>query len=179
MKTVVITGGTDGTGRGLARTYLSRFLLSHGLANLLADPVVLNFGGAGRFGPPRWDDPQQRTQYHGLTAMIQAEILNAALAVGFVGRHPAIRYVNNFPGIVATSFAGDDDKAEAAQIGRLRATGNSVETAVGEILPFLDSGAPGHPVAVSEGGAIPLNSQASSPADARRLYDYTREVLAR
>ncbi|MEU4658993.1 SDR family NAD(P)-dependent oxidoreductase [Streptomyces sp. NPDC023723] len=171
MKTVVITGGTDGIGRGLARvhlergdqvvvvgtdkakaepgawfiradlerretadglesnfalTYLSRFLLSHGLAGLLgraADPVVLNFGGAGRFGPPRWDDLQQRTRYHGLTAMIQAGILNAALAVDFVGRHPAIRYVNTFPGTVATSFAGDYDEAEAAQICRLRATG--------------------------------------------------------
>ncbi|WP_406152683.1 SDR family NAD(P)-dependent oxidoreductase [Streptomyces sp. NBC_01023] len=171
----------DGLESNFALTYLSRFLLSHGLAGLLgraADPVVLNFG-AGRFGPPRWDDLQQRTQYHGLTAMIQAGILNAALAVDFVGRHPAIRYVNTFPGTVATSFAGDYDETEAAQIGRLRATGKSVETAVKEILPFLDSGAPGHPVAVNEGSAVPLAPQASSLADARRLYDYTREVLAR
>ncbi|WP_030742517.1 SDR family NAD(P)-dependent oxidoreductase [Streptomyces sp. NRRL F-5135] len=176
------TETADGLESNFALTYLSRFLLSHGLAGLLgraADPVVLNFGGAGRFGPPRWDDLQQRTQYHGLTAMIQAGILNAALAVDFVGRHPAIRYVNNFPGTVATSFAGDYDQAEAAQIGRLRATGKPVETAVKEILPFLDSGTPGHPVAVSEGVAIPLDPQASSLADARRLYDHTREVLAR
>ncbi|MFB7501299.1 hypothetical protein ACFC09_42670 [Streptomyces sp. NPDC056161] len=88
--------------------------------------------------------------------------------------------MNNFPGTVATSFAGDYDEAEAAQIGRLRVTGKSVavETAVKEILPFLDSGTPGHPVAVSEGVAVPLDPQASL-ADARRLYDYTREVLAR
>ncbi|WP_207931103.1 hypothetical protein [Streptomyces sp. 8K308] len=119
----------DGLESNFALSYLSRFLLSHGLAGLLgraADPVVLNFGGT-----------------------------------------------------VATSFAGDYDEAEAAQIGRLRATGKPVETAVGEILPFLDSGTPGHPVAVSEGVAIPLDPQASFPADARRLYDYTREVLAR
>lgn len=172
----------DGLESNSVLTYLSRFPLSHGLAGLLgraADPSVLNFGGAGRFGPPGWDDLQQRTQYHGLTAMIQAGILNAALAVDFVGRHPAIRYVNTFPGTVATSFVGDYDEAEAAQIGRLRATGKSVETAVKEIVPFLDSGAPGHPVAVSEGSAVPLDPQASSLADARRLYDYTREVLAR
>lgn len=111
--------------------------------------------------------------------MIQAGILNAALAVDFVGRHPSIQYVLNFPGTVATSFAGGYDEAEAAQTRRLRATGKPVETAVGEILPFLDSAAPGHPVALSEGVAIPLGPQASSPADARRLHDYTREVLAR
>ncbi|WP_381560664.1 SDR family NAD(P)-dependent oxidoreductase [Streptomyces eurythermus] len=176
------TETADGLESNFALTYLSRFLPSHGLAGLLghaADPVVLNVGGAGRFGPPRWDDLQQRTWYHGLTAMIQAGVLNAALAVDFVGRHPAIRYVNNFPGTVATSFAGDYDEAEAAQIGRLRATGKPEETAVEEILPFLGSGTPGHRVAVSEGVAVPLDPQASSPADVRRLYDYAREVLAR
>ncbi|MFB7501300.1 SDR family NAD(P)-dependent oxidoreductase [Streptomyces sp. NPDC056161] len=85
------TETADGLESNFALTYLSRYLLSHDLAGPLgraADPVVLNFGGAGRFGPPRWDDLQQRTQYHGLTAMIQAGILNAALAVDFVGRHP-------------------------------------------------------------------------------------------
>ncbi|WP_405444685.1 SDR family NAD(P)-dependent oxidoreductase [Streptomyces achromogenes] len=176
------TETADGSESNFALSYLSRFLLSHGLAGLLgraADPVVLNLGGAGCFGPPRWDALQQRTRYQGLTAMIRAGILNAALAVDFVGRHPSIQYVLNFPGTVATSFAGDYDEAEAAQIGRLRATGKPVETAVGEILPFLDSGALAHPVALSEGVAIPLDPQASSPADARRLHDYTREVLAR
>ncbi|WP_030617661.1 SDR family NAD(P)-dependent oxidoreductase [Streptomyces achromogenes] len=176
------TETADGSESNFALSYLSRFLLSHGLAGLLgraADPVVLNLGGAGCLGPPRWDALQQRTRYQGLTAMVRAGLLNAALAVDFVGRHPSIQYVLNFPGTVATSFAGDYDEAEAAQIGRLRATGKPVETAVGEILPFLDPGAPGHPVALSEGVAIPLDPQASSPADARRLHDYTREVLAR
>ncbi|MEO3875156.1 SDR family NAD(P)-dependent oxidoreductase [Nonomuraea sp. B12E4] len=101
------TETADGLESNFALTYLSRFLLSHGLIDLLAradSPVVLNFGGAGGFGPPRWDDLQQRTQYSGLTAMIQ--------------------------------------------------------------------------VAVSEGRAVPLDPRASSPADARRLYEYTQNVLA-
>ncbi|MFD1534818.1 SDR family NAD(P)-dependent oxidoreductase [Pseudonocardia aurantiaca] len=79
--TTVLTGGTDGIGRALAGTYLdrghdvlvvrrnaekgraflealyylSRFLFSHGLADLLRraeHQVVLNFGGAGLTGPP-------------------------------------------------------------------------------------------------------------------------------
>ncbi|WP_104630617.1 oxidoreductase [Streptomyces sp. MH60] len=176
------TETADGLESYFELTYLSRFLLSRGLAGLLgraAGPGGLNYCGAGCFGPPRWDGLQQRTQHHGRTAAIQAGILNAPLAVDFVGHHPAIRYVNYFPGTVATSFAGDCDDAEAAQIDRLRVTGNPVETAVKEILPFLDSGSPGHPVAVSARGAVLLDSHSSPPADARRLYDYTREVLAR
>ncbi len=176
------TETADGLESHFALTYLSRLLLSHGLAGLLgraADPVVLNVGGAGRFGPPRRDDFEQRTRYPGLTVMIQARVLDAALAVDFVGRHPAIRHVHNFPGTGATSFAGGYDEAETARISRLRATGEPVKTAAKEVLPFLDSGTPGRPAAVSEGGAVPLGPQASSPADARWLYDYTREVLAR
>ncbi|MFH8410223.1 SDR family NAD(P)-dependent oxidoreductase [Streptomyces sp. NPDC018019] len=176
------TETTDGLEPDFALTHLSRFLLSHGRAGLLgraADPVVLNFGGTGRFGSPRWEVHQQRTQYHGLNAMIQAGILNTALAVGFADRPPAIRYVNDLPGTVATSFAGDYDEAEAAQIVRLRAPGGPVESAVKEIQPFLDSSSPGHTAAAREGGAVPLGPQASSLADTRRPYDYTREVLAR
>ncbi|WP_331769822.1 SDR family NAD(P)-dependent oxidoreductase (plasmid) [Embleya sp. NBC_00888] len=48
------TETADGPESNFALTYLSRFPFSHGLAELLgraADPVVLNFGGAGRFGP--------------------------------------------------------------------------------------------------------------------------------
>lgn len=177
------TETADGLESNFALSYLSRFLLSHGLIDLLVRaeaPVVLNFGGAGNFGPPRWDDLQQRTQYSGLTAMIQAGILNAALAVDFVERHRStnVRYVNNFPGTVATSFAGQLDAAEAARIARVRATGKPVDTAVREILPFLDSGAHGRLVAVSEGRAVPLDPRASSPADARRLYEYTQNLLA-
>ncbi|MFD5218941.1 hypothetical protein ACFWMH_14975 [Streptomyces tendae] len=83
------------------------------------------------------------------------------------------------PGTVATSFAGAHDEAKAARIRAFRVTGKPVEAAVQEILPFPDSGAPGLRVAVSEGAAVPLDPQTFSPAAARRLYAYTREVLAR
>ncbi|MFF3276637.1 hypothetical protein ACFYWU_37790 [Streptomyces chrestomyceticus] len=104
---------------------------------------------------------------------------NAALAVDFVGRHPAVHYVNNFPDTLTTIFAGDYDEAETAQTSRPRATGEPVETAASEVLPFLDSGTSGRPVAVREGSAVPLAPQTSSLADARGLHDYTWEVLAR
>jgi NAD(P)-dependent dehydrogenase (short-subunit alcohol dehydrogenase family) len=172
----------DGLESNFALSYLSRFLFSHGLADLLGqaeDPVVLNFGGAGHFGAPTWDDLQQRDQYHGLGAMIHAGVLNSLLAVDVVHRYPGIRYVTCFPGSVATSFAGDyaGDLAMAAHIAQLRRSGKAPQVAVQEILPFLDPGNHERLTAVSEGTAIPLDPRASSRQDAQRLHDYTRRLL--
>jgi hypothetical protein len=75
-------------------------------------------------------------------------------------------------------ITGGLDSAEAAHVARARATGKPVVNAVREILPFLDSEAHGRLVAASEGRAIPLDPRASSRADARRLYEYTQNVLA-
>ncbi|MEV5595409.1 hypothetical protein [Streptomyces sp. NPDC052496] len=188
MKTVVITEDTDGIGRGLARIHLK------GGGWVVAV-------GTDKAEPGAWfvrTDLELIDENRRLIDRLSAELVTVeVLALGarfqrsrrtetadglefhFVNRHPAIRYVNNFPGTVATSFPGDYDEAETAQISRLRATGEPVETAAKEVLPFLDSGTPGRPVAVSEGVAVPLARQASSPACARWLYDCTREVLAR
>ncbi|CAL9567161.1 hypothetical protein [Streptomyces sp. enrichment culture] len=169
MKTVVIAGGTSGIGRGLARTHLER---GGRVAFVGTDQAMAGPGARFVRADLELIDENRRL----------ADRLGRAadpVAVDFVGRHPAVQYVNAFPGTVAPSFAGDHDEAEAAQLGRLRATGKSVETAVGEILPFLDGGAPGHPVAVSEQVAVPPDPRASSPAAVRRLHDCTREVLAR
>ncbi|NIY69301.1 short-chain dehydrogenase/reductase SDR [Streptomyces malaysiensis] len=179
------TETADGIESNFALSYLSRFLLSHGLQGLLdrADNgVVLNFGGAGEFGAPQWDDLQQRRQYHFISAMVHAGILNALLAVDLVRRYPGsrTRYVNNFPGTVATSFAGDyhDDPLLTGQIAMLRRTAKPVAAALTEIAPFLDAPGTERITVVSEGRAIPLDPAVSLPADAARLHKYTQELLS-
>ncbi|MEU2563683.1 SDR family NAD(P)-dependent oxidoreductase [Streptomyces longispororuber] len=179
------TETADGIESDLALSYLSRFLLSHGLRGLLdrADNgVVRNFGGVGGFGVPQGDDLRQRRRYHFVSAMIHAGILNALLAVDLVGRYPGsrTRYVNDFPGTVATSFAGDyhDDPVPAGQIAVLRQTAKPVAAALTEIAPFLDAPGTERITAVSEGRAIRLDPAASLPADAARLHQYTRELLS-
>lgn len=179
------TETADGLESNFALSYLSRYLLSHGLRNLLDhadDAVVLNFGGAGGFGAPQWDDLQQRKRYHFISAMIHAGTLNALLAVDLVERYPGsrTRYVNNFPGTVATSFAGDyhHDPAVAGQIAMLRRTAKPITAALTEISPFLESSGHGRITAVSEGRAIPLDPAVSLPTDATRLHQYTRQLLS-
>lgn len=174
----VRTETTDGFEANFALVYLSRFLLSHGLINLLSradDPVVLNFADAGVFGPPQWSDLQQRTDYHGFSAMVHAGILSGLLAVDFADRYSStrIRYVNNFPGPVATSFAGEYDATDVEQAARFRKAGKPVEAAVAEVLPVLDFSRD-RLVHLNQGAAMPGSG---SKEDARRLFDLTQRLL--
>ncbi|MFE5565880.1 SDR family NAD(P)-dependent oxidoreductase [Amycolatopsis japonica] len=171
----------DGFESNFALFYLSRFLFSHGLAPALGRaeaPVVLNFSGAGSQVPVRWHDLQLEQDYHGVGAMGHAARLNDLLGVHFVAQHPDIRYVLNHPGVVATSFAGEYDRATSAQVSRLRATGKSVATSVGQILPHLDPPGRNGLTAVMEGTLVPLAPKWFGRGDAARLHETTERLLA-
>lgn len=174
----------DGFEANFALFYLSRYLLSHGLVGPLSrsgSAVILNFGAAGLADSPRWDDLQLTREYHGVAAMGHAGRLNDLLAADFADRYrdANIRYVINHPGVVSTSFAGEYDHAPAtgAEVARLRVTGKTADTAVRQILPFLDSAGHARLTAVYEGAAVPLDPQTWSLTDARRLHDITRQLL--
>ncbi|MGW7696385.1 SDR family NAD(P)-dependent oxidoreductase [Streptomyces asiaticus] len=174
----VRTETIDGFEANFALVYLSRFLLSHGLIELLSradDPVILNFADAGAFGLPQWNDLQQRNDYHGFSAMVHAGILSGLLAVDFADRHSGtgIRYVNNFPGPVATAFAGEYDATDAEQMARFRTAGEPVEAAVADVLPILDSSRD-RLVHLNQGAAT---AGSGSKEDARRLFDHTQRLL--
>jgi NAD(P)-dependent dehydrogenase (short-subunit alcohol dehydrogenase family) len=174
----------DGFEANFALFYLSRYLLSHGLVGPLSrsgSAVILNFGGAGLTGPPRWDDLQLSRHYHGVAAMGHAGGLNDLLAIDFVDRYPDpnVRYVINHPGVVSTSFAGEYDHTPetAAEVAQLRVTGKTIDTAVKHILPFLDSAGHARFTAVYEGTVVPLHPETWSLTDARHLHDITRQLL--
>jgi NAD(P)-dependent dehydrogenase (short-subunit alcohol dehydrogenase family) len=174
----------DGIEANFALFYLSRYLLSHGLIEPLrrADSaVILNFGASALTAPPRWDDLQLTRGYHGVAAMGHAGRLNDLLALDFVDRYADanVRYVINHPGVVATSFAGEYEHAPATatDVAQLRLIGKSVDTAVQQVLPFLDSVDQPRLVAIYEGVAQPLHPELWSLADAHRLRELTLGVL--
>jgi hypothetical protein len=173
----------DGFESNFALFYLSRYLLSHGLADVLrrADhPTVLNFGGAGQTGPVRWDDLQLRRNYPGTGALGHGGALCDLLGVHFTEVHgdpPPVHYVLNHPGVVATSFAGEYDAATASAVDRLRITGKPVSQAVAQILPFLDGPATGL-TAVLEGRRVPTDTPAFDRGSAARLDRLTKDLLA-
>ncbi|GLL02172.1 hypothetical protein [Dactylosporangium matsuzakiense] len=85
-----------------------------------------------------------------------------------------VPYVQNHPGVVATSFAGEYDAATAAHVDGLRVSGESVAEAVAQILPFLDEPPTGVTAAL-EGRRIAF---ATDPGSAARLDDIIRRLLA-
>jgi NAD(P)-dependent dehydrogenase (short-subunit alcohol dehydrogenase family) len=173
----------EGLESNFALFYLSRFLLSHGLASSLAraeHPVVLNFAAAGQTGPVRWHDLQLERDYQGVYAMGHAGRLNDLLGVSFAGIHAAsgIRCVLNHPGVVVTSFAGEYDPVTAAQVQELRTTGKTVDTSVAQILPHLDQPGQGQLTAVLEGIPVPLDPTLFDRGEAARLHRITEKLLA-
>ena len=172
----------DGFESNFALYYLSRYLLSHGLVSLLRRAergTVLNFGGSGLTGPPRWDDLQLRHNYPGTGALGHGASLCDLLAVHFTEAYSdtPIHYVLNHPGVVATSFAGEYDPGTAVHVDRLRTSGKPVSRAVAQILPYLDA-PPARLTAVVEGRQVATDTYAFDRRDAARLHDLTEKLLS-
>lgn len=164
--------------------YLSRFLMSYGMTELLDaadEPMILNVCGPGANpGEIRWNDLGLERNYHGTDAMMQGGLLNDLLGVGFAANRPSrkVRYVLLNPGTVATSFSGEYDPETEAQIESLRQAATSVEKGIEPILAMLDA-PPAEPISASMmGEPISLTGPAFDPEAARRLYVETEKLLA-
>ncbi|WP_129789873.1 SDR family NAD(P)-dependent oxidoreductase [Promicromonospora panici] len=163
-----------------ALEYLSRFLLSHGLADSLKrsqKPVIINVSGPGVPKPEiHWDDLGLARRYDGVTAQLQAGRANDLLGAAYASRHSGIPYVLVNPGAVATSFSGEYDAATLAHVQRLKKLGKPVEEGIAPILALIDE-PPGVPLsAFVEGRPI---SPDLDPAPAARLADLTHHLLRR
>lgn len=173
----------EGFESNFALMYLSRFLLSHGLAQSLAmavRPMVINVAGPGAdIGLIRWDDLQLVNDYSGVEALVHAGKLNDLLGVSFSARHASsrIRYVLFHPGTTATSFAGEYDPATAAQIEAMRAVAKSPEEAAAPIVDCIDL-PPSEPLsAFFERTPLDLAGPAFASDAANRLHDTTVALL--
>lgn len=163
-----------------ALEYLSRFLLSHGLADSLRraeKPVIVNVSGPGVPKPEiHWDDVGLTRGYNGVTAQTQAGRANDLLGAAFAARHDSISYVLVNPGAVATSFSGEYDAATLAHVERLKKFGKPVADGIAPILALIDQ-PPGVPLsAFVEGRQI---SPDLDPVAAERLADLTHDLLRR
>lgn len=163
--------------------YLSRFLLSHELTDLLnaaPRPVILNVSGPGETsGDPPWHDLGLARNYSLSAALSHGGRLNDLLAIGWGLRHPTARtrYALAHPGVVATSFSGTYDPQTVTVIEHLRRTGAPVTDAIRPLTQLLDD-PPAAPVSAwAQGRSLPLTEDAFDPAAARRLYDITVELL--
>ncbi|MCM3920667.1 SDR family NAD(P)-dependent oxidoreductase [Frankia sp. AiPs1] len=173
----------DGFESNFALFYLSRFLLSHGLAETLDQserPLILNVAGPGGTGDIWWSDLQLRHGYLGTGALGHGGRLNDLLGAGFADQHTnsRIKYILFHPGVVSTSFSGEYDAATAAQVAGLKNFGKSIDQSIGQILPCLDSPPTERLSAFVEGRRIPVNNQLFDPRAGARLHQLTTRLLA-
>ncbi len=178
----VRTETPEGLESNFALFYLSRFLLSHGLAPSLeraATPIVLNVAGPGGTSPIQWDDLQLRRHYVGTGALGHGGRLNDLLGAGFAAVHPdsRIRYILFHPGVVSTSFSGEYDQATAAQVAGLKVTGKTVAQSIGQILPCLDRPPAERLSAFTEGRRIDVDTPYFDRDEAARLHEITEKLL--
>ncbi|WP_405616267.1 SDR family NAD(P)-dependent oxidoreductase [Streptomyces sp. NBC_01511] len=174
---------SEGLENTFAHFYLSRFLLSHELADLLeaADtPVILNVAGPGGGGEIHWEDLQLAREYEGQRALAQGGRLNDLLGVGFADSRPetTVRYVLLNPGTVSTSFSGQYTPDVMAQIEAMRRSARSVEEAAAPILTLLDDPPAASLSAVVRGEPLSPHGPAFAIEEARRLREHTERLLA-
>jgi NAD(P)-dependent dehydrogenase (short-subunit alcohol dehydrogenase family) len=175
----------EGFENTFALEYLSRFLLSHGLAEPLERSdraVVMNASGPGVPKPEiHWDDLGLERGYSGVAAQMQGGRANDLLGVAFATVHTAgrTRYVLFNPGSVATSFSGEYDAATAAHVEGMKRTGKPVEEGIAPIIVGIDN-PPAQPLsAFVQGEPISLRHRSFDKDAAVRLNDLTQKLLSR
>ncbi|WP_371800794.1 SDR family NAD(P)-dependent oxidoreductase [Streptomyces sp. NBC_01732] len=173
----------DGFENTFAHFYLSRFVLSHGLADLLESaeaPVILNIAGPGGEGEICWEDLQLAREYDGQRALMQGGRLNDLLGVAFADARPGtkVRYVLLDPGTVSTSFSGQYTPDVMARIDVIRRSAQPVHEAMVPIVRLLDA-PPAAPLSAFVRD-VPISPRGPGFAieEARRLHLHTTRLLA-
>ncbi|MGW1741914.1 SDR family NAD(P)-dependent oxidoreductase [Nocardia sp. NPDC001965] len=173
----------EGFEASFALFYLSRYLLTHGLAGQLGratTPVVLDLSGpGGDLTRIDWDDLQSERSYHPDAVMHQCGKLSDLLAVAFTRAHSdsRIRYLLLHPGLTATGFTGSYSTTDAAIVADMRRRGQPVAAAVARIMRYLDP-PPEVPLsAYMQDTPVRIEGAPFDPGAAERLAAYTRNPL--
>ncbi|MEV0387626.1 SDR family NAD(P)-dependent oxidoreductase [Nonomuraea sp. NPDC050643] len=169
----VTADGVEGT---FALDYLSRFLLSFGLAGVR---LIVNVSGPGQpTGLVHWDDLMLERGYDGMTAQFQAGKANDLLGVAFAARRgDRTGYVLIHPGGVATSVAGEYDETTAAHVEALKRHGMPVEEGIRPIMARIDDPPAAPLTAFMRERPIDVAGPAFDRRAAERLHALTLEVI--
>ncbi|MEU1392833.1 MULTISPECIES: SDR family NAD(P)-dependent oxidoreductase [unclassified Nonomuraea] len=177
---------SEGFEHNFALAYLSRFLLSHGLHDVLRAarrPVVMNVGTPGvPLGRIHWDDLQLTRAYSGTKAILQSFRANDLLGVAFGVLHAGsgVSYVGYNPGVVSTGMpASLPQPLRAGTRAFFALFATSVPKATVPMIALLDD-PPAEPFTAHWGRRrLPLDGRAFDRDDALRLHELTQELISR
>ena len=163
-----------------ALDYLSRFVLSYGLKELLekADsPTILNVCGTGMKGEVNWNDLQHKTSFASQKVMMHGSRLNDLSGVAFAQNDTAnnVKYVLYNP--MAVKTPGMIEFSGLLMKLIYKAIGKPVEKAVLPIIEILDNPPDSSLSAFRERTPLDLSLATYNKENAKRLYGLTMTIL--
>lgn len=174
----------DGFETAFALYYVSRFLLSYGLTDLLekgSSPAIVSIGGTGMTaGKIHWDDLSLARGFGMLAATLQGGRANDLLGVHYVRNHPTgrTRFVLDHPGYTdsGTNHTPQPLRTVLRLLGRLLA--QSPERAVAPIIELIDAPPTEQRlIAWDRDRPVDLSLPTLDPSNAQRLYELTKHLV--
>ncbi|XID90364.1 SDR family NAD(P)-dependent oxidoreductase [Paenibacillaceae bacterium WGS1546] len=173
----------DGYEATFAMYYVSRFILSYGLTDLLEKgnaPVIVSIGGTGMTkGDIHWDDLTLRQGYGVVKAMLQGGRANDLLGVAYAHNHPGgkTKFILVHPGYTdsGTNHVKQPLKAIMQLMGKLFA--RPVEKSIQPIIRLMDNPLPQPLIAWDRNKPVDLSIDSLNPAKAQRLFELTKHLI--
>ncbi|WP_108992767.1 SDR family NAD(P)-dependent oxidoreductase [Paenibacillus agaridevorans] len=173
----------DGFESTFALYYISRFILSYGLTDLLEkgkNPVIVSIGGTGMTkGEIHWDDLNLQNKYGLLKATLQGGRANDLLGVAYAenNKNAKTRFILNHPGYTnsGTNHLAQPFKSIMRIMGKLFA--QPVDKSIQPIIKLMDH-PPSQPlIAWDRTKAVDLSLSTLNKLDAMKLYQLTKHLL--
>jgi len=173
----------DGYESTFALYYISRFVLSYGLTNLLEkgeNPVIVSIGGTGMTkGKIHWDDLHLQHKYGLLKATLQGGRANDLLGVAYAENHTKgkTRFILNHPGYTSsgTNHLKQPFKSILHIMGKFFA--QPVSKSIQPIIELMDQPTPQSLIAWDRTKAVDLSLPTLNKSDAMKLYQLTKHIL--
>jgi NAD(P)-dependent dehydrogenase (short-subunit alcohol dehydrogenase family) len=161
--------------------YLSRYVLSYGLKELLEkseNPVILNMCGTGtRIGKINWSDFQQKKNYKSISAIGQGNRLQELAGVAFdQSNAKKVKYILYNPGIVRTEGATEAFSNFLMRI-IIKIIAQPVNKAMEPIIALLNHLPKKSISAYKQRKLIDLTGKSFDRKDAQKLHDLTDKLI--
>lgn len=166
-----------------ALDYLSRFILSYGLRELLEKaeiPMILNVCGTGMKGEVNWDDLQHESSFEAQKVMMHGSRLNDLSGVAFAQNDTAgkIKYVLYNPWAVQTPGMMELYSSPLMKL-IYRIIGKPIDKAIIPIAELVDNPPKSALSAYRERKVLDTTLPMYSRENAKKLYDITVKILGK
>lgn len=171
----------EGIEASFALSYLSRFVLSYGLKEVLEqgeNPFIMNICGSGMDGEPNWDDLQHKQSFDAQKVMMHGSRLNDLLGVQFAesDENKKIRYIMYNPWAVRTPGMKAFFNSKLMDF-MYCIIGKTPEKAAKIVMNVLEKPSEGNIAAYREKKKLDLAHASYNRENAKRLYEITTAFL--